>query len=180
MKRVSDFFFVNKISDTKQAAFSMNKTEREEAEAERAKLIARIMPLCYTKHTDPSPSREKQDAETAKIFARILPELKELKQFIFEHRKSFDLIRYAKLINYLNVFEFEFQRYMKQHNFGRGYSRRGLFTLAPCLEEDLIEIYKKGHAYRAGRLKEKEAEAASLLSDISRVEKEKADLKKKL
>lgn len=181
MKPDSDFFFVNKISDTKQAAFSMNRREREEAEAERARLIARIMPLVNVNTDKCEPNRkERQDAETAKILARILPLLKELKQFIFEHRKSFELIRYRILIDNINAFEFEFQRHMKQHNFGIGYSRRGLFTLAPCLEEDLIEIYKKGHAYRAGRLKEKEAEAASLLSDISRVEKEKAELKKKL
>ena len=124
--------------------------------------------------------RDAEDAETAEILAHVLPLLKELKEIIFEHRKSFELRRYKFLIDHLNLFEFGYQRFMKQHNFGRGYSRRGLFTLAPCLEEDLIEIYNEGHEYRAERLKEQEAEEAKLLLDITRVEEEKAALMKKL
>ena len=148
--------------------------------AERAKLLEGILSSIPDQRHETPPNREKQDAETAEILAHVLPLLKEIKEIIFEHRKSFELWRYKVLIDDLNLFEFGYQRFMKQHNFGRRHSRKALFTLAPFLEEDLIEIYKKGHAYRAGLLKEKEAEAASLLSDISRVEKEKADLKKKL
>ena len=124
--------------------------------------------------------RDAEDAETEEILAHVLPLLKELKEIIFEHRKSFELRRYKFLIDHLNLFEFGYQRFMKQHNFGRRHSRKALFTLAPFLEEDLIEIYNEGHEYRAERLKEQEAEEAKLLLDITRVEEEKAALMKKL
>ena len=140
--------------------------------AERAKLLEGILSLIPEQRHETPPNREKQDAETAEILAHVLPLLKEIKEIIFEHRKSFELWRYKVLIDDLNLFEFGYQRFMKQHNFGRRHSRKGLFTLAPFLEEDLIEIYKEGHEYRAARVKEEEAEAEKLLLDITRVERE--------
>ena len=140
--------------------------------AERAKLLEGILSVLPDQRHDTPPNREKQDAETAEILAHVLPLLKEIKEIIFEHRKSFELMRYKFLIDDLNLFEFGYQRFMKQHNFGRRHSRKGLFTLAPFLEEDLIEIYNEGHEYRAARVKEEEAEAEKLLLDITRVERE--------
>ena len=140
--------------------------------AERAKLLEGILSLIPEQRHETPPNREKQDAETAEILAHVLPLLKEIKEIIFEHRKSFELMRYKFLIDDLNLFEFGYQRFMKQHNFGRRYSRKALFTLAPFLEEDLIEIYNEGHEYRAALVKEKEAEAEKLLLDITRVERD--------
>ena len=141
--------------------------------AERAKLLEGILSLIPEQRHETPPNREKQDAETAEILAHVLPLLKEIKEIIFEHRKSFELMRYKFLIDDLNLFEYAYPKFMKQHDFGRRYSRKALFTLAPFLEEDLIEIYNEGHEYRAVRVKEEEAKAEKLLLDITRVEREK-------